>query len=85
MSVFGPCATPTPAKPSRIQLVLDVTETAPGARQYAGSFEFVIPTSDGRVIDLRKGNLEPVAPVAVKQAIKDLLDWALNQAQDTVP
>ena len=85
MPDFDAVASVTPEKPSRLQIVLDVTQAAGStARQYAGSFDFAIPATDGREIERRKGNLVPHLSGPQTSALRNFLDAMLDRAQTTV-
>ena len=85
MAAFEASATVVLAKPDRLQLVFGVTQAAGSTtRAYAGSFDFAIPTNDGREVERRKGNLIPHLTAPQITSIVAFLNTMMDKAQDTV-
>lgn len=89
---FNPVETaPVPVKPNRIQLTLTCTEAADLTRKYEGHYHFRVTSANtdpegdnSREIAVRSGDPEPYMPAAIKAAVKQVLDWALDKAKETV-
>lgn len=79
-----PVGTPTPVKPTHLQVVLDVREADDGTRSYEASYDFVVPDDTGRQIERRKGNLVPHLTAGQQTAAQNFMDALLDLAQGTV-
>lgn len=85
MPDFDAVVSCVPTKPSRLQIVLDVVQAAASTtRQYAGSFDFIIPCGDARELERRKGNLIPHLTPTQTTQVRNFLDAMLDKAQATV-
>lgn len=86
---FGKIVPKVPRKPSRLQLVLTVTEADDLSKSYEGSYAFAIPSNEAEPgerteLERRQGDVLPHLTNTERNQLRAILDKGLALAKGSV-